>query len=278
MTMKKSLVSILCVFVFVGAAMAQSRFVPIVDLPVGGLIGGSLGGKWVDAVTAAKRVKKGDVFNWYLLNGTLISGVAMKEVEIAEPCEDFYAATFETASMGLDYGDRPEGIALGSALNWNPTPRDPVALSDSAAKATYSKVVTAILRKNGLLKTVPKNIRAWRIDLDGDGVEEVILQSQTWGESIQPQAKAGNYSIIVLRKIVAGKVVDQLIASDFVKKNVEFGAPSRYKLSSIADLNGDGKMEFIIFGEYYEGGGSQAWEMKGSKAVEIKELQAACGV
>lgn len=276
--MKKILLMFVCAFVFAGFSHAQSRFVPIVDLPVGGLIGGSLDGKWVDASTAAKRVKKGDSFNWYLLNGTTISGVLMKEVEIAEPCEDFYSATFDTASMGLDYGDRPEGIALGAALNWNPTPREPVALSDAAAKSTYSKIVAGILRKNGLLKTVPKNIRAWRIDLDGDGVEEVILQSQTWGESIQPRAQAGNYSIIVLRKIVAGKVVDQIIASDFVKKNVEFGAPSRYKLSSIADLNGDGKMEFIIFGEYYEGGGSQAYEMKGNKAVEVKELQAACGV
>lgn len=274
----KTIISLFCLLLLCGSVSAQSRFVPIVDLPVGGLIGGSLDGKWIDASTAAKRVKKRDVFNWYLLNGTSISGIPIKEVEVAEPCEDFYSATFDTASMGLDYGDRPEGIALGAALNWDPTPRDPVALSDSAAKATYSKVVLGILRKNGLTKTVPKNIRAWRIDLDGDGVEEVILQSQTWGESIQPSAKAGNYSIIVLRKIVAGKVVDQIIASDYVKKNVEFGAPSRYRLSSIADLNGDGKMEFIIFGEYYEGGGSQAYEMKGNKAVEIKELQAACGV
>lgn len=274
----KTLNFVICAVLLVGNASAQSRFVPIVDLPVGGLIGGSLDGKWVDASTAAKRVKKGDAFNWYLLNGTTISGVQIKEVEIAEPCEDFYSATFDTASMGLDDGDRPEGTALGAALNWDPTPRDPVALSDAAAKSTYSKIVAGILRKNGLSKTVPKNIRAWRIDLDGDGVEEVILQSQTWGDSIQPQAKAGNYSIIVLRKIVAGKVVDQIISSDYVKKNVEFGAPNRYRLSSIADLNGDGKMEFTIFGEYYEGGGTQAYEMKGNKAVEIKELQAACGV
>jgi hypothetical protein len=37
-------------------------------------------------------------------------------------------------------------------------------------------------------------------------------------------------------------------------------------------------MELTVCGEYYEGGGSQVYELKGTNAVEIKELQAACGV
>ncbi|MBK8151203.1 MAG: hypothetical protein IPK58_24105 [Acidobacteria bacterium] len=81
-----------------------------------------------------------------------------------------------------------------------------------------------------------------------------------------------------LRKIVGGKVRDTPLAGEFVKRRVEFGALSRYKLSAVADLNGDGKLEFLVYGEYYEGGGTQAWEIIGKKAVEIKELQAACGV
>jgi hypothetical protein len=40
-------------------------------------------------------------------------------------------------------------------------------------------------------------------------------------------------------------------------------------------LNGDGKMEIVTFGRYYEGDGTMVYEMRNNKAVKV--LEAACG-
>jgi hypothetical protein len=49
-------------------------------------------------------------------------------------------------------------------------------------------------------------------------------------------------------------------------------------MSAIADLNGDGKMELVHHGAYYEGSYTAVYQIVGSKAVEVKILGAGCGV
>ncbi len=256
----------------------QRKIIPIVDQTVRGVIGGIEDGKYVSASEVGPLIKKGDRFNWFLPNGLNVANVITEESAVAEPCEDFYFTRFDPMTMGDLAEAVPQGVAIGSGATWNPVPRTPKMLDEAVAKRTYSKSITATLRSKGLTRSVPKNVRAWRVDLEGDGVDEVFVEAGTWAEMIGPSAKPGDYSMLIMRKVVNGKVKETLIAGEFVKRSVEFGAPSRYKLSAIADLNGDGRMEFIIFVEYYEGGGSQAYEIKDNLAIEIPALQAACGV
>ncbi len=261
-----------------GVAPAQRSVTPIVDMAVGGVIGGVENGNWVSASEVGPLVKKGDRFKWYLMNGVTVDDLAAEDPTPSVPCEDFYGPVFDLSSMTGEVDIAHDGIAFGAGLTWNPMPRTPAEIAETVAKRTYSRTITAILRSKGLTRSVPKNVYAWRIDLEGDGVDEVLLQAGTWGNRIGASAKAGDYSMVVLRKIVAGKVRDFLIGGEFVKRNIEFGAPSRYLVTSIADLNGDGIMEFIVYSEYYEGNSSAAYEMKGGKAVEVKQLQTGCGV
>jgi uncharacterized protein (DUF2141 family) len=95
---------------------------------------------------------------------------------------------------------------------------------------------------------------------------------------MKPSAQKGDYSFILLRKIVAGKVQNIVVSGDFVTKNIKFGAPGKYELSAIADLNGDGKMEIIVFGSYYEGIWVETHEMKGNKPTLVKAFDVGCGV
>lgn len=264
------------VLVCATAVFGQSVTVPIFDFKAGGLIGGTKDGKWIGAASLGPKMNGDETYKWYKLDGSTIDLVGNKP-ETDVPCEDFWYISFKDRNPD-DRSSEDNGVAIGTGADWNPMPRVPAEMTKSAAAAAYSRVVAGILRTKGLPKAKPQNIRAWRIDLEGDGVEEVLLEAGTWPKLITPSARAGDYSMLVLRQIIRGKVRDTLLAGEFVKKRVEFGAPSRYTLSAVADLNGDGRMEFVVYGEYYEGGGSQAWELVGNKALEIKELQAACGV
>jgi hypothetical protein len=63
-----------------------------------------------------------------------------------------------------------------------------------------------------------------------------------------------SYSIVILRRVVAGKVQAQVLAGELYPKPDESIAPNVYKIAAVLDLNGDGKLEVIVHSFYYEGG------------------------
>lgn len=261
------LTTILFIISTVILANGQQTVVPIIEVKVGGLLGGVQNGKWLDAKTTFEMLNGEKSYSLFGIKGRV--GELTATVESPDvPCEEFYYVKNDL--------DVREGIGVGTNRNWNIVPRTPRAIS--LTDKTYLKIVSDILRANGLPKSKPRIEQAVRVDLEGDGVDEVLLTAGSYTGNIQPNAAAGNYSFVLLRKIVGGKVKNIIIAEEYVKKRIEFGAPSRFEISAIADLNGDGKMEFVLYGEYYEGSEAGVYEMKGDQAVEVKELSAGCGV
>jgi hypothetical protein len=76
--------------------------------------------------------------------------------------------------------------------------------------------------------------------------------------------------------VVGGKVVTNLIEGDFFPKGLEFGAPGEHRVEAVLDLNGDGVMEIVLFGRYYEGDWIAAYRVEGDKVIKI--FTAGCGV
>jgi uncharacterized protein (DUF2141 family) len=266
----KKFIALFCLLILSLSASAQTRIVPIVDMKIKGLLGGVLNGKFVNAKTTAAKLK-GD--ENYTLFG--IEGVNEGEFTVGKPtvgddvCTDFYSidASEEAAA----------GVALGDGFKWNPMPR--AVKSIDLNDAGYKKIVTGVLATKRITKTTTKLTQAVRVDLDGDGQEEVLIAATKYASGdVSASAKVGDYSFILLRKIVAGKVQNTIVAGDFITKKIDFGAPSEYQISAIADLNGDGKMEIILYSMYYEGSSSGVYEMKGNKAVEVAALSVGCGV
>ncbi|HUR98570.1 MAG TPA: hypothetical protein VMZ26_10945 [Pyrinomonadaceae bacterium] len=144
--------------------------------------------------------------------------------------------------------------------------------------SAYKTVVTNFLRKKGIAKPVVRIKEAFRIDLEGDGGEEVVLSATYYKKGLSSDAAVGDYSFVIVRKSVGKIVTDHLLKGDFILKKVDFGAPTENHVSAIADLNGDGKMEIVLSGSYYEGDFAGAFEMKNGRPVEIKEFQIGCGV
>ncbi|HEX9959688.1 MAG TPA: hypothetical protein VGB00_01985 [Pyrinomonadaceae bacterium] len=259
--------SLLLMFLSAVGVSAQSEIMPIMEMNVNGLLGGVKDGKFVDAKTTFEHVKGKKSYSVY----STTDRTATLEIDISapgEPCEDFYRA-----NPDLDY---IEGVAVGTNPGWNLMPR--AARWMAPDNATYIKAASDALRTKGIINKAPKIRGLYRVDLEGDGQEEILISATSYEGDIQPRAKKGDYSFVLLRKIVGGKVRNIIVAGDFVTKKIDFGAPSEYRISSILDLNGDGKMEIILYGSYYEGRWIEVYEMKANKPANIKALNAGCGV
>ncbi|MGC2235714.1 MAG: VCBS repeat-containing protein [Pyrinomonadaceae bacterium] len=266
----KKIIALFCLLILSFNASAQTKIVPIVEMKVKGLLGGVLNGKFVDAKTTAAKLKGDENYTLFGIEGVNEGEFTVGKPTIGEDiCTDFY--NIEPSEEAV------AGVALGDGFRWNPMPRavKPIDLND----ATYKKIVAEVLAAKRITKTTTKLKQAVRVDLDGDGQEEVLIAATKYSSGdVSSSAKVGDYSFILLRKIVAGKVQNIIIAGDFITKKVDFGAPNEYEISAIADLNGDGKMEIILHSAYYEGSSTGVYEIKGNKAVEVAALSAGCGV
>jgi hypothetical protein len=267
--MKRTTIAIFFVLFAVLALRAQPTIVPVVELTHGGLLGGVLKGKWIAPTKVAPTIGKETEFVLVGFRGVEEGGVTLgTKGEKEDVCEDFTRFEFELK--------QDTGVAIGSIAKWNFVPRIPTTIAPNSS--TYKTVVTNYLRKQGIAKPVVHIKEAFRVDLEGDGVNEVILSATYYKNGLAASAAVGDYSFVIVRKAVGKVVTDHLLEGDFVLKKIDFGAPNEYHISAIADLNGDGKMEIVLSGSYYEGDFAFAFEMKNGRPVKIKEFEIGCGV
>lgn len=257
---------VICAASFAGA---QQKVVPILEMKVGGILGGIQNGKYLDAKTTAAALKGGETYSLYSMMGKEegeMTGAKPKNDQ--DICTDFYYIEFDPRVES--------GVVLGEGMRWNPVPRVPKGLS--LTDKTYTKIASDYLRTKGIVTTKPVLTQLYRVDLEGDGTEEVILTATKYSGDSGASAKRGDYSFTLIRKIVAGKVKNILLGGEFINKNIDFGAPNTFWVSAVIDLNGDGKMELVHNASYYEGSATGVFQITNNAAVEIKILGAGCGV
>jgi hypothetical protein len=116
-----------------------------------------------------------------------------------------------------------------------------------------------------------------RTDLEGDGVDEVIVAATTIPDDWFA-AEVGDYSIVYLRKLLDGEVQTAIlglsIISDLDNLLQDLVV---FEVSAIADLNGDGKMEIVLNGSVWEGAFLQAWEYANDDLGPVEALSCGCG-
>jgi hypothetical protein len=267
--MKNRALSLLLIALLASASFPQATIVPVVELKFRGLMGGVQNGKWLAPSKVAPRLKKETEFVLVGRNGVEEGGVTFgKKGEQEDVCQDFTRVEFEL--------EQDRGVAIGTGAKWNPVPRSPKSIDLN--NPTYKAVVSNFLKKKGIAKTTVKLTEAYRVDLEGDGSEEVILAATYYKKGLSSDAAVGDYSVVILRKAVGKTVTDHMLTGDFMLKKVDFGAPSEHHISAIADLNGDGRMEVVLYGFYYEGDFASAYEMRAGKPTMIKEFEIGCGV
>jgi hypothetical protein len=142
-------------------------------------------------------------------------------------------------------------IAIGG--KWNALPRVPKIVG--AKQPVYVAAVRAFLESRGLRNPAVKIEQILRIDLDGDGEEEVLISATNYfrKDGSMPNASpAGSYSCVIERRVVKGEVRTRLIEGEFYPKAKTFNAPSQYWVAACS-TGWRRREEVIVASNYYEG-------------------------
>jgi hypothetical protein len=239
----------------------------IVQAETGYLIGASAAGRWLETKDVAKAVRPGLAFRLYGLRREMASIKAGKTESAEEPCP-------ETQVVEL-FPKPPRDAEIGIAASWNALPRSPRL---EEVQTHYTTAVREFLESRGLRDPQVKITQTLRVDLEGDGEEEVLISATNYFAAsgrTPSSAPAGSYSLVLLRRVVSGKVVTQSLEGEFYPEAKEFNAPAAYRVAAVLDLNGDGALEVVIAGAYYEGGWTTIYQCTPREIKKV--LSAGCG-
>lgn len=259
----------LVVLLLLSATAIAADLHPIVETSTGYLFGGSADGKWIKAEKAAKSMKGRTAFRVFGLTQEMGKATAGKpKPDKDEACADMLEVSLPST---------PEGGLIALSAPWNALPRKP-QIADPTQQV-YVDAVREFLESRRMSDPKVKITRILRVDLDGDGEEEVLINATNYftedGDVPLDTAAPGSYSIVLLRRVVAGKVQTELIAGEFYVKD-ESSPSNLYEIMGVLDLNGDGKLEIIVHSHYYEGSATTIYDCSGEKCQEA--LSVSCGL
>ena len=266
--------ALLCAFVTCERA-AAAELHPIVEVQSGYLFGAISDGKWIKADETAKLIGDETTYRVYGLTQVLGDAKGDKPKPADAPCEE---------TLAVSLSPKPEEGVIAIAAPWNALPRKPRAMDTT--QAVYVDAVRDFLKTKGIEQPKVKIDNILRVDLDGDGEEEVLISATNYfrkDDSVPMRSPAASYSMVLLRRVVAGKVETQLIVGEFYPKAYpkaaqeegRFNAPNAYKVIATLDLDSDGKMEVVVGSNYYEGEAITIYRCDPKKVEAV--LSVACG-
>lgn len=130
----------------------------------------------------------------------------------------------------------------------------------------YRKIVRDVVKLDNKFKI---DIGAvLRVDLDGDGTEEMVIAASHPGlkDSDMYEPKEGMFSCVLIYGLSGSETKTHVIASQVIGGEIDF--MEKFELKSVADFDGDGKYEVVTGTEYYEGRGAVVSGFEKGKVVE----------
>jgi hypothetical protein len=258
----------LAVLLFLSTTAFAADLHPIVEAYTGYFFGGSADGKWIKPEKAAKSMKGNTPLRVFGLTGEVGKATGGKPKSVEEVCAD---------TLTVKLSSKPENGVIALNAPWNALPRKP-RIADPTEQV-YVEAVREFLEAQHVSDPKVKITQILRVDLDGDGEDEVLISATNYfnkDNDVPMETPAhGSYSIALLRRVVAGKVVTEFITGQLYPKD-ESSTPNVYEIPAVLDLNGDGKLEVIVHSHYYEGAETTIYDCAGGKCKDV--LSVSCGV
>lgn len=197
-------------------------------------------------------------------------------------CEPVFNTGVDLSDTSKLGGGWPEPVGVAISAPWDLTPHF-VALDDDE-DGTYSELAKPLLAARGLDVDEPVIKQVVRFDLEGDGINEVIVVAEfianSESQSGQLFAQDGDYSLVFMRRVVDNEVETWVLGESIVTALEEGETPFilSFVVAAIADLSGDGKMEIVLNDVYYEGIGWTVWEYVNDDLGPVYQIGSGCGV
>jgi len=232
------------------------------------LLGGYADGNWLKDDQVVAQIQYEKLVTVYDANGWY-GETPIHDVTSLDPpfCGSTYIGTDMVESKGWQFA-----FYQGWQVTQRPATDIPI---DSP---TYVQGVREWLTAQGIADPVVQLTRIAKVDLEGDGSDEVFITA-TYFKTPNPQsplAEFGDYSVVLMRKVSGNTVVTVPLAADvYHLDQPEPVFPLTYLLSNFIDLNQDGNLEVILEATRWEGGGIILYEVEGLNTIQvIKEI---CG-
>lgn len=232
-----------------------------------GALGWWDGSGWLDAESeGALPVVGGEDYQVIRLDETAIT-TAGPQSFVCPPLDLIGVELDEPDLVGEFPG--PYGVAISA-----PWVLQPHLFDEIPDDGSYAVFARELLSARDLDVADPVIKQLIRTDLEGDGVNEVIVVA----EDLTPGflLEEGDYSIVFLRKVIEGEVQTAILGETIVlDEGDQFGAA--HWIGTVADLNGDGTMEIITNLAYFEGFGVSVWEYANDDLGPVVVLETGCG-
>jgi len=238
-TKKDPVVCPLCVIEY-----AHARgYHPIANLDGGYLVGGVIDGKWGDATAISAHITGIQPCKIYSLDSQTVRTIPLK--------------ISDSETGGAIYiSEKVQAMTVGVVAEWNPWPRFPKVLA-AGRNTIYRDEVKKLLKQRSIITGDIALTQVIRVDLDGDGVDEVLLTATTSRDGYLTDGvgvRSKDFSLAVVRKVEHGKVVNHLLKCVFAPNIKHFDfidiMPCTYTIIGVLDIDGDGKMEILLREQY----------------------------
>ncbi len=168
-------------------------------------------------------------------------------------------------TVGTDAALEDSGL-VGVLAGWDVTKRPVTELS--ADGDFYRQAVTDWLRAEGVSAPLVDSMQVYRVDLEGDGSDEVFIGATHLVDS-QHTTRAGDYSIVLVRQVVGSEAVTRLVVGDIYRsQEPENTFPRTYSLANFIDLNQDGVLEVVVEIRKWEGFGARVFQIDEEDVIQ----------
>ena len=232
-----------------------------------GAIGWWDGSEWRDAGTEGELPVEGGEDYQVIVLDELSRTTAGPSTTVCEPLQLIGVELEDPDLLGSYPG--PVGVAVSA-----PWPMQPHLFESIGDDGTYAGFASELLSARGMEVPEPTIKQLIRSDLEGDGVNEVlvVVEEVTQGLLLEP----GDYSIAFMRKVVDGEVQTVILEETLVFDEQDRFAGA-HSFGGAADLNDDGKMELIVSSAFFEGINVAIWEHVNDDLGAVQVLQTGCG-